>query len=92
MAKSMKAVDMKAAATAAGLDWQAVLSFLSGLDWLQLFQVIQQLIAILKGKNPMTFAAAPDGSCSVEQLDHAAAHFAAITELSECGAKCCWHS
>ena len=91
VATTATATSVSAAATAAGLDWQTILSFLSNLNWLELFSVIRQLIDILKGKSPVIFAAAPGGGCSQEQLDHAKAHFDAITELSECGSHCCDH-
>lgn len=83
--------DLMASAKAAGLDWQTILNWATSLNWIQLLTLIRQLIDVLKGNPQPMFSAAAGGGSSQEQLEHAKAHFEAITELSECGAKCCGH-
>jgi hypothetical protein len=81
--------DVKAKATAAGFDWQKLVDFISGLNWVEVMTFISQVIAIFRGgKKPMMTRAKGTG-CGPEEVDAAKAHFEAIKALAECGCECC---
>lgn len=85
MAKA-QATALKSAAEAAGIDWSKLSDFIKGMNWLQVLQFVQQIISIFSSKPPKMLAGQ---GASGDDLECIKAHFDAISDLSECGRKCC---
>lgn len=85
MAKT-NATATKAAAEAAGIDWTKLSDFIKSMNWLQVIQFIQQIIGIFSSKPPTMKAGQGAGG---DDLECIRAHFDAISDMAECGRKCC---
>jgi hypothetical protein len=82
------AQDVKAKATAAGFDWSKFADFIKTLNWLQIWQLITEILAIFRGGSPAIMAKAGAG-CTPDDVACLKAHFCAIKEIAACGETCC---
>jgi hypothetical protein len=82
------AQNVKAQATAAGFDWTKFADFVKSLNWLQIWQLITEILAIFRGGSPAIMAKAGAG-CTADDVECLCAHFTAIKEIAQCGEECC---
>jgi hypothetical protein len=74
------------AATAAGVDWQALVNLITTMNWSAFIQFIMTLIGIFKGSARKMKAGQ---GCGPDELSAIRAHFDAIAALAACGSECC---